>query len=558
MYILLKKISLTIVLLTLSPFIYSAQLPSAGSQIQQIPAPPEQIKEQPKIQLELDSVTPVPSQDTAKIYVNSLRLTGNQVYSEIELIAVTGFSSAGERTLADLQAMALNVTDYYHSRGYFLAQAYLPAQDINAGVVTIEVLEGRFGEITLRNTSNFSDALADDLLSELKADDVITIESLESSLLLLSDMPGVNVRSTLMPGASVGSSDLIVDVTPGSRFSGSVYVDNQGSRYTGSNRLGATLYANELVGRDDVTTLQLLTSAKGLNYARISYQQQFGRAHAGLAFASMDYKLGKDFESLQARGTAEISSLYGSYTLIRRRNNNLSVLLNYDDKSFVDKIDSTTTVTKKAADVFMLSINGNHRYDFGGGGLSQYSFTWTAGEIDILSPAALAADALSADNDGHYNKFSVAYTHQQNLTDRSALYLSISGQLASKNLDTSEKIGLGGVNAVRAYPEGEAYGDEGYVLTLETRTMMPALSASIPGQVELIGFIDHGAVTLNDSPWESGNNHRALSSAGIGFQWVANNKFIVEAYLAHKLGNAVAESAPDKMNRFWIQGVMYF
>jgi hemolysin activation/secretion protein len=170
----------------------------------------------------------------------------------------------------------------------------------------------------------------------------------------------------------------------------------------------------------------------------------------------------------------------------------------------------------------------------------------------------LAADALSADNDGHYNKFSVAYTHQQNLTDRSALYLSISGQLASKNLDTSEKIGLGGVNAVRAYPEGEAYGDEGYVLTLETRTMMPALSASIPGQVELIGFIDHGAVTLNDSPWESGNNHRALSSAGIGFQWVANNKFIVEAYLAHKLGNAVAESAPDKMNRFWIQGVMYF
>lgn len=554
----LKKTSVAIVLMTLSPFIYSAQLPSAGSQLQQIPESPIPIKEQPEIQLERDSVKTAASVDTVKIQVNSLRFTGNQVYSESELLASTGFDLATELTLGDLQAMAANVTDYYHKRGYFVAQAYLPAQDIKDGVVTIEVLEGRFGEITLRNKTNLSDSLANNLLGELKSNDVITIESIESRLLLLSDMPGVNVKSTLTPGASVGSSDLIVDITPGSRFTGSAYVDNHGSRYTGSNRLGATFNANELFGRGDVATLQVLTSASGLNYARVSYQEQFGRVNAGLAYASMDYELGKDFESLQAHGTAKISSIYGNYPLTRRRNTNLYAQFNYDDKSFEDKIDSTTTVTKKTANVLMLSLNGDHRYDFGGGGLSQYSFTWTSGDIDILSPAALTADALSAQSNGHYSKFGLEFKQQQYLTDLTSLYFSINGQLASSNLDASEKIGLGGANAVRAYPEGEAYADEGYVLTLEARRLLPAFSASMPGQIELVGFVDHGKVTLNHSPWETGNNHRALSGGGVGLKWIDGNNFMVNASLAYKLGNAVADSAPDERYRFWIQGVKYF
>jgi hemolysin activation/secretion protein len=49
------------------------------------------------------------------------------------------------------------------------------------------------------------------------------------------------------------------------------------------------------------------------------------------------------------------------------------------------------------------------------------------------------------------------------------LYASFSGQRASKNLDSSEEFFLGGPNGVRAYPQGEGAGDEGWLSRLELR-----------------------------------------------------------------------------------------
>ena len=146
----------------------------------------------------------------------------------------------------------------------------------------------------------------------------------------------------------------------------------------------------------------------------------------------------------------------------------------------------------------------------------------------------------------------------QSVTDTISLYAGINGQVASKNLDVSEKMELGGINGVRAYPEGEAYADQGYLLTLEARMLLPKFSEQIPGQVQLVGFVDTGSVTLNKNPWAPGDNRRTLSGAGIGLNWTAYNNFVVKASYARKLGSGTATSAPDKSGRFWIQAVKYF
>src|SRR6185436_10362909 len=134
------------------------------------------------------------------------------------------------------------------------------------------VLEGRYGKITLRNETNLSNSLANRLLEGLNSGDIIAIAPLERRLLLLSDLPGVIVRSTLVPGASVGTSDLLVDVTPGRRVTGSVEADNGGDRYTGANRVGATVNINNPLGQGDVLSLRVLTSFDGLKYGRAYYE----------------------------------------------------------------------------------------------------------------------------------------------------------------------------------------------------------------------------------------------------------------------------------------------
>jgi len=538
---------------------FAADLPSAGGQMQQIPPLPVPQKKSLEFEVDKKSVQTVPVTDHATILIKALRVTGQSLYSEEELVAVTGFVPDREMTLSELRSMAIKIANYYHRNGYFVAQAYLPMQDIKDGVVTIAVIEGRYGAVTLHNQTNLSSDVAKGTVSGLNSGDPIAIAPLEERLLLLSDLPGISVKSTLIPGASLGVSDLIIDVQPGRSVTGSIEADNEGNRYTGANRAGATLNINDISGHGDVLSFRTLDSfSGGLYYDRVTYQIPIGKIEFGAAYSVLQYRLGDDFESLNAHGTAKIASLFGSYPLIRSRSSNLYVMLNLDARTFQDDIDITSTSTNKKATVLTASLYGNHIDNIGGGGLSNYALTATAGNLDIRSPLALADDQATTQTNGHYAKFGLNASRLQVFTETMSLYGALNAQLATKNLDISEKMELGGAYAVRAYPEGEAYGDQGYVLNVELRKRLPPFYQQMPGQMQLIGFVDTGSVSFNHHQWAAGSNTRTLSGAGIGLTWEAVNNFTVKGYWAHQLGNTPATSGSDSKSRFWIQMVKFF
>lgn len=555
----LKLKLLPLAMLALSQSLFAQQIPGAGSQLQQLEPPPVPQKAEAKIRIEeATSQSPVNSA-SASVMVNELRFSGEQVYSVSELLTITRFTPGTELTLQELQAMAARITTHYRNEGYFVARAYLPAQDISNHVVTITVSEGKLGQMVLHNKSRLSDGLANAQLAGLESGDPILIEPLENRLLLLSDVPGVKVSSTLVPGATPGSSDLIVDVVPGRLVSGEVDVDNAGNPYTGEYRLGATVNLNNMAGRGDVLSLRAVTSGSGLNYGRASYQMMFGRATLGIAYSRLEYELGEQFEVLGANGTATIASVFGSMPLIRSRDTNLHVGLLYEDKNLIDRLDMFPISNREAnAQVATVFLNGNHRDEFGGGGVNSFYVGLSSGRLDIVTPLALAGDAISARTNGSYQKLALNLSRWQHLSDSWSLYASATAQLASKNLDSSEKFSLGGIDGARAYPVGEATGDEGYLFNLEARYLLRNLSDHMAGQVHLLGFVDSGSITINKNPWFAGDNTRNLSSYGIGAMWTDPGNFSLRAYYAVKLGNEDAISAPDKSGRFWIQAVKYF
>lgn len=541
-------------MLALCQSVLAQQAPSAGSQLQQIAPPPVQQKVLPEIRVEQAGLPAVPAAEGQPIVVGAVRISGISLFSEAQLLTAAGFTPGSRLTLRDLRLMANRVTAYYRNKGFFVAQTYLPPQDIKDGVVQMAVLEGQYGQISLRNQSRLSDSTANAVVSGIGSGDKVNVAPLEQRLLLLSDLPGVNVRSTLTPGSSVGASDLIIDITPGQRISGSVDADNEGNRYTGKERLGANVAVNEIAGLGDVATVRVLTSGKGLNYARAAYQLQIGKIKAGVAYAGMQYELGEEFASAKADGEAQIASVYASYPLIRSRSSNLNLQLAYDSKDFQDRRQSVTpaSVEDKQAQVWMTSLTGDHR-DFLGG-LSNFSLTWTSGKLDLQNAPARLADALSARSAGHYDKLSYSFTRQDSFARGLSLYLNVNGQFAADNLDSSEKISLGGANAVRAYPSGEANADQATIVTLEARQQVGAMGQAL----QLVGFLDVGTARLDRTPWGAGDNYRSLRGAGVGLTWVSSERLVVKASYAFKLGNEAATSAPDADGRFWLQAVKYF
>ena len=550
---------LPLAMLALGHSAFAQQPPGAGSQLNQLPPPVELPRAPPKILIEESAAAVEPGAEGARVLVNELRFTGASTFPEAELLATSGFVPGTEVTLAELQAMAARITALYRERGYFVALAYLPAQDISSRVVTIAISEGRYGEVILRNKSNLSDSLIHQVLDAPGANEPILIEPLESRLLRLSDIPGVNIRSTLAPGTAPGSSDLIIDVEPGRRITGFVDADNAGNPYTGENRVGGQLNFNNLMGRGDVASLRLLTSGEGLKYGRASYQTMFGRATAGVAYSWLEYVLGKQFKPLGANGTAKVASLFGSLPLTRSRDTNLYMGLTFEHKQFEDRLDLFPSANRLAdANVVSLSLYGDHRDDIGGGGTTAFYLNLSGGQFDIESPLPRAIDAATARTQGDYGKLWLHVSRAQRITDTLSLGASVTGQLASKNLDPSEKLVLGGMDGIRGYPQGEATGDEGVIANLEARLLLARTSERIPGQLHLLGFVNAGRITINKNPWFAGDNQRNLSSAGVGLSWSEPGKWSVRSYYASKLGSEDALSAPDKSGRFWIQAVRYF
>jgi hemolysin activation/secretion protein len=536
-----------------------AQTPlGGGAQLQQIQPLPIRPKSIPDLRIVQASPSADSETSGARVVLRQLHITGAARFSEAELIAAAEFRPGVEINLAGLRAMAAKIARFYNRRGYFVAQAYVPAQEIQDGAVTIAVVEGRYGKVSLKNHSRVSSKLGQAILAGVGAGDPVVSLPLERRLLLLSDLPGVVAKATLGPGESVGSSDLLVELLPGRGVTGSVEADNAGNRYTGEYRGGGTVNFNEPLGWGDVASLRILTSGSGLAYIRGSYQGQVQDATVGVAYTHLSYRLGREFSALRSRGTVDIASLYASYPVVRSRNTNVYVLADLDQRLLKDRVDTTGSVSERSAQVATLGLAGDHRDRLWGGGLTTWSISGSAGNLRIKTPVVRAIDAVTARTEGGYGKLAFELARLQNLAGPWSLYGRARGQLASGNLDSSEKMELGGAYGIRAYPEGEAYGDEGILLTAEVRRRLEYLSHRIGGDVQSVAFVDTGAVTVNKSPWAPGSNSRNLSAAGVGLTWAAPSDLLVKASYAFELGSERATSAPDRSGRLWVQIVKFF
>ena len=482
----------------------------------------------------------------AKVLIKSINISGNQEIPTPELAGLVSDAIGTEQTLNQLNAAARRITAYYRSRGYAVARAILPAQDITAGSVTISVIEGRVSASRINNTSRLPDAMVSSYLGSVKPGDTIRSSAVDRGMLLLQDTPGVAAsRATLQPGASVGTSELLIEVTPSALASGSATLDNYGSRYTGQYRLGLNAALASPLSLGDQLSASALTAGGGLSFGRLALQLPVGSdgLRLGLAYFATRYKLGREFAALDAQGSASSTSIFAGYPFIRSPTSNLSAVLSFESKNLSDQINSTATTTDKQVSVTSLGLTGNAQDGFMGGGINSFDVTLVMGKLNIKSAAAAALDAAGANTNGSYSRAAWGTSRLQSINPSTQLAVTLSGQQAGKNLDSSEKFSLGGISGVRAYPQGEASGDEGLKATLELRHNFHTAGSA---NWQITAFYDAGTVKTNKNPFGAAgiSNSRSLSGVGFGLN-AAFDKIQLKAALAWRTSGGAPASLPQ-------------
>jgi hemolysin activation/secretion protein len=220
--------------------------------------------------------------------------------------------------------------------------------------------------------------------------------------------------------------------------------------------------------------------------------------------------------------------------VLRSAARNLLASVNLDAREYRDEASGTQT-DRKTVHAATFAVNGDATDDLGGaGGFTLWGVFAVAARIDLAGDAASqAADQAGPRTEGGYGKFGFNLARLQHLDDRTALWAALSGQLATRNLDSSEKFALGGAYGVRAYPALEAQGDSGWLGTLEIRRDLRA-------EWQAFGFVDAGGVQRHHDagyPGASTQNRVHLAGAGFGLNWARPGDFNLRATIARRLGS---------------------
>lgn len=533
-------------------------IPGAGTMLQQVkpvqpsPAAPATLTINPSNDAPMSSSAPFP--------VKELRIQGNTLFDTETLHALVAQAEGKTMPLGQLEAEVGRIAAYYNSQGYPLVRVVIPTQTVRDGIVSVQVIEGRYGKVSLNNASKVKDELLQATLAPLAPGKAVGQVELDRALLLLSDVPGVKVNGVLKPGQTFGATDLVVDaVQSGPSVSGNVVLDNGGNRYTGEARIAATVFVVNPLQHGDVLSVSALSSGDKMNYGRLSYDALIdgNGTHLGGALSALRYTLGGSLKALNAHGDAQVASLWAKHPLVRSQDFSLYGKVQLDRLQLRDRIDVSASRTDRHLDNVTARLEGDLRDNFLVGAITSWDLGATVGRVGFDDDSAQSIDAQSARIAGRYVKWNVNLARLQGLTMKYSLYLGVAGQWTDSNLDASQKISVGGPYTVRAYEVGAVSGDNGYTGTVELRH---DLESSGNNRWQVIAFIDSAHVHINQDVWGgvTGANSVTLSGAGLGLNWVGAQQWSGKLHVAAPFGARPVLSSGSASTRATVEIVRRF
>lgn len=362
-------------------------------------------------------------------------------------------------TLGQIESIADRITRFYRERGFILAKAYIPKQQVRDGVVSLTMLLGLLGEVKTIDNVMYSDRLLesvfDDTLTKPVTNDVI-----EERLYYINDMPGISVQGFFEPGSQVGDTRLNIKVNREERFDGTVRMDNHGTKNTGEQRVYAEVVANNPLGNGDALLLGLLSafSPDNTTYWQLNYQTPLfsPRWKLKLGAATNQFVVDQDESSLlvteQLSGKTEQLSVATNYVIKRSRKKNYNIELRYENIISDLTLGNISSISETLDD----EVNNTSLtfiYDV----LNEEDRILHQGSVDLVSGEFVDGVEPASNQEESYYFVGADYTlltfwKLPYFDSNTRIIMRASGQYTDSPLSSINQFSLAGPTRARGYP----------------------------------------------------------------------------------------------------------
>ncbi len=452
-------------------------------------------------------------------------------------------------TLGQIESVADKITNFYRERGFILAKAYIPKQEVREGIVNLTMQLGILGEVDAADNVIYKDSRLESVFDDLITKPV-TNNNIEERLYLINDFPGINVSGFFEPGTQVGDTKLNIKVNRENRYAANARIDNHGTKETGKTRLYADAYINNALGLGDYLQVGLLNSSSPSNttYYLFRYNTKVFDPRLSLDISASSNQFVLDqadsavTSSINISGETRQSLLLTEYKLKRSRASNHSIALQLEtvESDIVfGSIDSGNNKVRDKSVVYNYDL-----LDEDARALHTGIVTITSGEFIFGNVSGQDAEYYIFASDYNYLSFwKIPY-----FDTSSRIILRTSLQLTASALASINQFALAGATRSRGFIANQFSADNAAYAGFEWIFNSPSIF-----DIELVGktklsdisqpflFADtsYGIKKALDSPDDA---TATLADVGVGLRFSYRNDFKGNLQLAFPVNNKFTHS----------------
>ena len=483
-------------------------------------------------------------QDELRFPIKTYQVSGNSLLKAEEIAHLLRPYTGSQRSFSDIETARETLQHAYQNAGYSAVAVTLPEQTMQGGVVHFTVVEAHLAAISIANNQHYDRANVLNSLPALAVGQVPNMHRVDEELALANDNPGKTTDVVLRRGIAPNTINASVQVKDSKPWRTFLTLDNSGNAQTGKFRLGLGYQYANVANRDQVLTLQYLTSPDHLN----SVSAYGAGYHIPLYTLGDSLDLFAGYANVNAGTVAQLFSVSGKGNIFGLRyNQHLSDSAGYkqqliygiDYRAYRNDIRFAGTPIGANVTVHPLSLTYSGRYR---ATQSECSFAFTALQNIAGGAHGNSADFALARTDAragyHLSRFTADCRHA--FAAAWQIRFRSSGQYTSQPLVPGEQFGLGGMHSVRGFDERQFAGDRGMQGSLELYS--PDFSRVVSlnnASLRALIFYDAGVVSLVDA--QVGDiAHTNISSTGFGLRFGVAKRLSLALDYAHTLrvGNA--------------------